>query len=78
MKKLILPILFSLVLPASFSCSSLKSGYILNQADAAAAIKQMLEIGAREGLNGAFSHDQIMTTLFPGELGKSAVRTSVT
>ncbi|MFL5742482.1 MAG: DUF4197 domain-containing protein [Flavisolibacter sp.] len=71
MKKLILPILFSLVVPTTFSCGSSRLVYNLNQVDAASALRQMLEIGARESLTGAFSHDQVMTTLFPGELGKT-------
>jgi len=72
MKKLILPLLLSLVIPASFSCSGTKGlGYSLNEADAAAAIKQMLEIGAREGVNGTFTKDAVMSTLFPEQLRKT-------
>jgi hypothetical protein len=72
MKKLLLPLLFSLVLPATFSCSSSRlAGYTLNEADAATAIRQMLEMGAREGVNGSFSRDAIMSTLFPEQLRKT-------
>lgn len=72
MKKVFLPLLFSLVLPAMFSCSSLRGGYSLNEKDAAAAIRQMLEIGARDGLyTGAFSKENIMGTLFPESLRKA-------
>ena len=72
MKKLILPFLLSLVIPVSFSCSGTRGlGYSLNEADAAAAIKQMLEIGAREGVNGTFTKDAVMTTLFPEQLRKT-------
>jgi len=72
MKKLILPVLLALVIPISYSCSSTKGlGYKLNEADAASAIKQMLELGARESVNGSFSKDAILTTLFPGQLGKT-------
>src|SRR4051812_12627586 len=72
MKKLFLPLLFSLVLPATFSCSSSRfAGYTLNEADAASALRQMLEIGAREGVNGSFSKDAIMSTLFPEQLRKT-------
>ena len=72
MKKIILPLLFSIILPASFSCSSSKlGGYMLNEADAAAAIRQLLSIGARDGITGAFSKEMIMSTLFPEQLRKT-------
>ena len=72
MKKLILPLLISMVIPLTYSCSTLKGVYSLNEQDAAAAIKQMLEIGARDGITtGAFSKDRIMSTLFPEALRKT-------
>lgn len=72
MKKLVLPLLFACLLPVAFSCSGPnKLGYSLNQADAAAAIRQMLVIGAREGVNGSFSKDAVMATLFPEQLRKT-------
>jgi hypothetical protein len=72
MKKLFLPLLISLILPAAFSCSGTKGlGYTLNEADAAAAIRQMLELGTREGLNGSFTKDAVMATLFPEPLRKT-------
>ena len=72
MKKLILPLLISMVIPMTYSCSTLKEAYSLNEQDAAAAIKQMLEIGARDGITtGAFSKDRIMSTLFPEALRKT-------
>jgi len=72
MKKLFLPFLFSLILPAFFSCSSSNiNGYRLNERDAASAIKQMLELGARESVTGAFSKEAIMTTLFPESVKKT-------
>ena len=72
MKKLILPLLISMVIPMTYSCSTLKGAYSLNEQDAAAAIKQMLEIGARDGITtGAFSKDRIMSTLFPEALRKT-------
>lgn len=70
MKKLVLPILFAFVLPAGFSCSALKN-VTLTQADAAAAIRQMLEIGVKQGVTGAFNKDAIMATLFPEEMRKT-------
>jgi len=70
MKKIFLPILFAFVLPVSFSCNSLKNA-TLSEADAAAAIRQMLEIGVREGVQGSFSKDAIMSTLFPESMRKT-------
>lgn len=71
MKKLFVPIMFAIILPASFSCSSTRfGGYRLNEADAIAAIRQLLEIGSRNGIAGAFSKETIMSAVFPGELGK--------
>lgn len=72
MKKLALPLLFAFLVPASFSCSPGRfGGYTLNEADAAAAIRQMLQAGARESITGAFSKEAIMTTLFPENLRKT-------
>lgn len=71
MKKLILPVLFAFIVPSFFSCSALK-GYRLNEADAAAAIRQMLELGARDGVySNAFSKETILTTLFPEPVAKA-------
>ena len=70
MKKLVLPILFAFVLPLGFSCNTLKNA-TLSEADAASAIKQMLEIGVRDGVRGAFSKDAIMSTLFPENMKKT-------
>jgi hypothetical protein len=73
MKKIVLPLLFALVLPTTFSCnSSLFGNYTLNEADAASAIRQLLEIGAKDGsLTGSFSKETIMSTLFPPALQKT-------
>ncbi|MDQ6609971.1 MAG: DUF4197 domain-containing protein [Bacteroidota bacterium] len=70
MKRVFLPILFAFILPATFSCSTLK-GYMLNEQDAAAAIRQLLEIGSRDGLTGAFGKDAIMAAIFPEALRKT-------
>ncbi len=70
MKRIVLPLLFAFVIPATFSCSTLKS-YMLNEQDAAAAIRQLLEIGSRDGLAGAFSKDAIMAGIFPEPLRKT-------
>jgi len=69
MKKLFLPLLFVCILPATFGCRTLRS-YTLNEADAAAAIRQMLELGAKDGTTGAFSKERILITLFPDKLAK--------
>jgi len=62
-----------MALPVAFSsCSGPgRLGYSLNEADASAAIRQMLELGARDGVNGNFSRDAIMATLFPEQLRKT-------
>lgn len=74
MKKIFIPILLVITLPVIISCSSLKNfaGYTLNENDAAAAIRQLLQIGSGEGsLAGAFSKDAIMTTIFPEPVKKA-------
>lgn len=72
MKKLFIPLLIGVLLPSFYSCSGTKGlGYSLTQADAAAAVRQMLELGARQGVNGAFSKDAIMATIFPEQLRKT-------
>ncbi len=73
MKKLILPILLALMLPVSYSCSSTRFGnYILNQQDAASAIRQLLEFGAKESLqSGAFNKETIMASIFPESVRKT-------
>jgi hypothetical protein len=70
MKKVLLPILFAFVLPVSFSCNALKNA-TLSEADAASAIRQMLEVGVREGVQGSFNKDAIMSTLFPESMNKT-------
>jgi hypothetical protein len=70
MKKIFLPVLFAFLLPVSFSCSTLKN-YTLNEQDAAAALKQMLQLGAQSSLQGAFSKDAVMAALFPEPLRKT-------
>lgn len=70
MKKLVLPVLFAIILPVSFSCNALKNA-ALSEADAATAIRQMLEIGVRDGVRGAFNKDAIMSTLFPDNMKKT-------
>lgn len=72
MKKLFIPLLFIALLPLSFSCGTAsRLGYTLNEKDAASAIRQLLEIGSRESINGSFSKETIMTTLFPAPLRKT-------
>jgi hypothetical protein len=71
MKKIFIPVLLALVLPLFFSCSNFLAGYRLNESDAAAAIRQLLQLGAKEGsLAGSFSKDAIMSTIFPEPVKK--------
>jgi len=66
MKKILLPILFIILLPLTYSCSTLRSIYTLNETDAASAIKELLSIGARDkNLAGAFNKENVLNTLFP-------------
>ena len=69
MKKLFLPILFAFILPASFSCGSLR--YTLTEQDAVAAIRQMLQLGAQSNFQGAFSKDAVMAAIFPESVRKT-------
>lgn len=69
MKKVFLPSLFILLLSFTYSCSTLR--YALTENDAAAAIRQLLSIGARDNnLAGAFSKETILATLFPEPVHK--------
>lgn len=73
MKKIYAILFMSLVLLGSFSCSGLKrfSGYALTEADAAAAIRQLLNIGAsKDGFANAFSKEQILSSVFPESVSK--------
>ncbi|WP_147205465.1 DUF4197 domain-containing protein [Segetibacter aerophilus] len=72
MKKTLLPFLLILLMPLSYSCGTLSSlGYKLNEADAASAIRQMLDLGTRENLSSAFSKETILSTLFPESVSKT-------
>jgi hypothetical protein len=70
MKKLFLPIFIAFMLPASFSCSTLRT-YVLTEQDAVAALRQLLQKGAQSNLQGAFSKEAVMATLFPEALRKT-------
>ena len=73
MKKIFLPTLFAFIIPAFFSCSSLNQlGYTLNERDAGSAIRQMLEIGTKDGVlkSGAFSKETMMSAIFPEPVKK--------
>ena len=73
MKRLFLPFLFSIVLTFSFSCSSSRFGsYTLNEKDAADAVRELLQIGAKDGLSsGAFNKETMMSTIFPENVRKT-------
>lgn len=71
MKKMFMPLASLLLVITLFSCSSSRfASYVLNERDAAAAIRQMLEIGTRQGVQGAFSKDRVLSTLFPEPVKK--------
>ena len=72
MKKIFSAFLILAVVPLLFSCSATRfGGYKLNEKDAAAAVRQMLETGARNGIAGSFSKDAVMSTLFPEPIKKA-------
>ncbi len=73
MKRLFLPFLFSIVLSFSFSCSSSRFGsYTLNEKDAADAVRELLQIGAKDGLSsGAFNKETMMSAIFPENVRKT-------
>jgi len=73
MKKLFIPFLFSIVLTFSFSCSSSRFGsYTLNEKDAADAVRELLQIGAKDGLSsGAFNKETMMSAIFPENVRKT-------
>lgn len=72
MKKLLLPFFALLFIPLFQSCSSSKMlNYTLTEQDAAAAIRELLNAGARNGSVGnAFSKDNIISTVFPSDVAK--------
>lgn len=73
MKKLFTPLLFfalAITTTINYSCSTSRLGsYVLNEQDAAAAIRQLLEIGAKDGV--AFTGQGVMDALFPEQLKKT-------
>ena len=72
MKKLFLPLLFAVAIPVTFSCNSSRlASYMLTQGDAGMAIRQMLELGSKENLTGAFSKEQVLSTIFPQQVSKA-------
>lgn len=72
MKRFTLPLLFVLLVTLVASCAGLKG--LLSQGDAAAALRQMLSIGVREGLSQQFTKDAVLAALLP-EAARKAVRT---
>lgn len=62
--------LFAFLLPVTYSCSTLRN-YVLTEQDAVAALRQMLQRGAQSNLQGAFSKDAVMASLFPEGLRKT-------
>lgn len=73
MKKITLPVFLVLLLSVAWSCSGLK-GLTLSEKDAAAAIRQMLSLGVKDGLQQGFNKEAVLTALFP-EPARKAIRT---
>lgn len=67
MKRIFLPALFIIMLPLSYSCGSTRLGsYVLNERDAASAIRQLLQLGVTQNnFTSAFSKETILSTVFP-------------
>ena len=70
MKKLLLPLFALIIIPFTFSCSGINK-LTLSQADAASAIREMLQLGTRESMNGSFSQQIITETVFPESMRKA-------
>lgn len=70
MKRILLPALFIIMLPLTYSCGSARLGsYTLNERDAASAIRQLLELGIRDNnLTSGFSKETILSTIFPAPI----------
>jgi hypothetical protein len=71
MKKIVF--LFMLFLPLAYSCGSANrlANYVLTEQDASDAIRQLLQMGSREGSTGnAFSKQNIINTVFPEQVAK--------
>jgi Protein of unknown function (DUF4197) len=63
-------LLLVLLLPASMLLSGCKTlNYLLNEGDAAAAIKEMLTIGA--GMKSIINKQSLVEAVLPGEVGKA-------
>ena len=73
MKRLITPMLFSLIALLCFSCGNVQKlgGYRINEKDATSAIRQLLEIGAKSNeLSSAYSKEAVMSAIFPEPVKK--------
>ncbi|MCY7420159.1 MAG: DUF4197 domain-containing protein [Chitinophagaceae bacterium] len=72
MKKLFLPLILAIALPVTFSCNSSRlASYLLTEGDAAMAIRQLLELGSKENMTGAFSKEQVLSSIFPQQVTKA-------
>ncbi|GAB4093666.1 DUF4197 domain-containing protein [Flaviaesturariibacter terrae] len=72
MKKILLPLIALLFFPLIYGCSGNRLlNYTLTEQDAAAAIRELLNAGARNGSTGnAFSKENVISTVFPSEVAK--------
>jgi hypothetical protein len=72
MRKHLPAVLLILLLPLTYACSSLRSmGYALTEADAASAIRQMLNLGAQDNIASAFTKENVLSTVFPEAVSKT-------
>lgn len=69
MKKLFLPLLLVILIPLSYSCGTMR--YALTEADAAAAIRQMLDLGTRGNLTNMFAKENVLSAIFPESVSKT-------
>jgi hypothetical protein len=70
MKKLFIPLLFASLMMTLYSCSGMRK-LSITDADAASALKQMLEVGVRESVNTTFDQRNILASLFPEPVAKT-------
>jgi Protein of unknown function (DUF4197) len=67
MKRITLPLLLLLTLIAACSCSGVNK-LSVSQKDAAAGVREMLKLGVQESVNGTFTRESVMNSLFPEPL----------
>lgn len=72
MKKTVLSFFVIGFIAVMASCGISKLGYILNERDAAAAIRELLQLGSRSGVGSdAFSRQNVLSAIFPENVQKT-------